>query len=371
MVAASTLVDNVECWTVSLALRRPVHFGALTYTSRDYAVVRVRDRDGTEGVAWGMTRGAPLAEAVLSLAPLVEGADPELGEGLWQRLYAASIPHGQRGVSLRALSLLDIALWDLRARRVGLPLWRLLGGARESVPVSVAGGYYRELRQPDDIVDELRGYVKRGFGHVKVPGGGWDAPAEERWIGLARDAVGPGVELAVDAHWSWQDVQSARSILTVWEGARLDWVEDPLWPEAVAAHAALRKRTSIPLAVGDEQSGRWAYQNLLLAEAADIWRVDVTTVGGFTEARRIAALAATWGIPLSTHVYPELHVHLAAADSTVLAVEYTDPEADIDLCHRFLSPAAEPEGGRLAAPAAPGLGVEVDWDRVKRSSPGG
>lgn len=360
------MVERVEAWTVSLALRRPVHFGALTYTTRDYTVVRLQDRDGAEGVAWGMTRGAPLTPAVHAMAPLVEGSDPDLTEATWQRLYAASIPYGQRGISMRALSLLDVALWDLRARRAGLPLWRLLGGARGSVPVSVGGGYYREQREPDDIAAELRGYVERGIDHIKVPGGGWTPREEGRWIERVREAVGDDVELAVDAHWSWQDVQSARAVLATWEGARLAWVEDPLWPEAAAAHAALRRATTIPLAVGDEQSGRWAYQNLLLSEAADIWRVDVTTVGGFTEARRIAALAATWGIPVSTHVYPEVHVHLAAAEPGVLAVEYTDPDADIDLCHRFLDPVAAPTDGHLDAPMGPGLGVTVDWDLVTR-----
>ena len=315
-----------------------------------------------------MTRGGPLLETAEPLARMVIGRDAGLPEAIWQDLYAATITYGQRGLSMRALSLLDIALWDLRARRSRLPLWQLLGGARRSVPASVGGGYFREQREPDDIRDELRGYVAEGIRIVKVPGGGWPPAREQAWIELAREAVGPGVELAVDAHWSWQDVRSAQAVLRRWEPAELAWVEDPLWPEAVAAQASLRRLTPVPLAIGDELSGRWAYQNLLLAEAADIWRIDVTTVGGFSEARRIAALAGTWGIPLSTHVYPELHIQLAAAEPGVLAVEYTDPAAGIDLCHQFLAPAARPRDGELSAPDGDGLGVSVDWDLVSARS---
>jgi L-alanine-DL-glutamate epimerase-like enolase superfamily enzyme len=361
-------ICELSAWTVSLPLARPVVFGSLRYDARDYTVVRIRDGAGGEGAAWGMARGAPLTETVAVLGRLVVGEDPCLTEALWQRMYGASIPFGQRGLALRALSLIDIALWDLRARRAGLPLWRLLGGARDSMLASVGGGYYREGRERDEISAELEGYVASGFRHVKIPGGGLPPEEEGSWVELAREAVGPGVELAVDAHWTWQDAHSAARVLKGWEPARLAWVEDPLPPEAAAAHATLRQNVSVPIAVGDEQSGRWAYQNLLLAGAADIWRLDVTTVGGFSEARRVAAIASTWGIPLSTHVYAELHVHLGAAEAGVMAVEYTDPAADIDLCHRFLDPIVTPREGMIAAPTAPGLGVEVDWELVQREA---
>jgi L-alanine-DL-glutamate epimerase-like enolase superfamily enzyme len=357
-------IRSIECWTICLPLTRPVVFGDLVYRTRDYSVLRLRDDDGVEGVGWGMTRGAPLTETVHAMAPLVDGADPEMSEQIWRRLYQASIPYGQRGISMRALSLFDIALWDMRSRRLGLPLWRLFGGARESLPVSVGGGYFREQREAADVAEELRGYVDAGFRHVKIPGGGWEAERERDWVSRARDAVGPEIELAVDAHWTWEDIEDARRVLNTWEDARLAWVEDPLWPEAVGAHATLRRVTRTPLAVGDEQSGRWAYENLLRAEAADIWRVDVTTVGGFTEARRIAAMAGAAGIPVSVHVYPELHVHLAASEPGVLAVEYTEPAQEIDLCHRFLDRPAAPRDGRLDVPTGPGLGVEIDWELV-------
>ena len=191
----------------------------------------------------------------------------------------------------------------------------LLGRRSDTVQAHVGGGYYRERRTLEDVAAELRGYVDAGFGLVKIPAGGLAPRDEEAWVTAAREAIGPDVDLAIDTHWTWSDVRSARRVLERLDDLRLDWVEDPLWPEALPAAAELRRHIRSPIAIGDELSGRWAYQQMLEPRAADIWRLDVTTVGGFTEARRILGLASAFGIPVSPHIYVELHVHLAASDA--------------------------------------------------------
>lgn len=359
-------IERIEAWTVRFPLRNPVVFGALSFIDRDYAIVRVTDDSGAQGIGYCLARNAPVTAAVGAIAPLVIGGDPGYPEQLWQTLYASTITHGQRGITLRALSLIDIAVWDVRARLVGWPLHKLLGGLRDEVDVGVGGGYYRERREAADIAEELRGYADRGFRLVKIPAGGLSPLEEERWVAAAREALGADVDLALDAHWTWRSVEDAVRVLQRLESFDLRWVEDPLWPEAVAAHAELRRRVRTPIAIGDEQSGRWAFQNLLLSDAADIWRVDVTCVGGFTELRKIGALAATWGIAISPHVYPELHVHAAATEDAILAIEYTDPAADIDLSYRFVTPCLEPHEGRARVPAGPGLGIDLDWEQIER-----
>lgn len=361
-------VGSVETWTLRLPLTTPVEFGSMRFTERDYAILRVRDEDGASGFAYCLGRGAGLASAASRLAAHVLGTRVGLSEQVWHTLYEATIPYGQRGVALRALSLIDIALWDLRARRARLPLYEMFGAFREEMDAWVGGGYHRGKRDPDDISEELGDYVKRGFPLVKVPGGGRDPASEEEWLAFVRDAVGSGVNVAVDAHWSWRDVWSARSVLGRWDEYGLAFVEDPLWPEAVHAAAELRRSVQTPIAIGDEQSGRWAYVNLREAGAADLWRVDATTVGGFTEFRRIAALASAWGVAISTHIYPELHVHVAAAEPAVAGVEYVDPQTEIDLAHRFISDPLEPAEGVLTAPTEPGLGFDLDWDMIESSA---
>ncbi|MEZ4596700.1 MAG: mandelate racemase/muconate lactonizing enzyme family protein [Chloroflexota bacterium] len=357
-------IETIETWILVEPLTHPVEFGNMRFASRDYAVVRITDGDGALGVAYGLARGAPVASMVASFGDAVVGRDPEDTERVWNELYARSITSGQRGVALRAISLIDIALWDLRARRAGQPVHGLLGRQASRVRASVGGGYFRERRSREEIAAELAGYVRDGFGIVKIPAGGMPAVDEERWVAMARDAVGPDVDLAIDTHWTWSDVRSARKVLERLEPFGLDWIEDPMWPEAIAAVAELRRHLRTPIAIGDELSGRWAYQQMLEPRAADIWRVDVTTVGGFTEARRVLGMASAWGIPISPHIYPELHVHLAAADASVMCVEYTTPESEIDLSHRFVHGTLSPDRGWFDAPTAPGLGIEVDFERV-------
>jgi L-alanine-DL-glutamate epimerase-like enolase superfamily enzyme len=361
-------IASLASWTVDEPLTHAVDFGNMRFTSRDYTIVQLTDTEGRTGVAYGLARGAPVAAMVASLAMGVIGREPEAGVAIWDELYARTITSGQRGVALRAISLIDIALWDLRARRAGLPLHALLGRRAERVAASVGGGYFRERRDREDIAAELAGYVAQGFGHVKIPAGGLPAREEEAWVAAAREAVGPDVDLAIDTHWTWSDVRSARRVLERLEDYRLDWIEDPLWPEALPAAAELRRHLRTPIAIGDELSGRWAYQQMLEPRAADVWRLDITTVGGYTEARRILSLAAAWGISVSPHIYVELHVHLAASDASVIGVEYVTPGSEIDLSHRFITRSLTPTSGWLDVPTEPGLGIELDLDRIRSTA---
>jgi L-alanine-DL-glutamate epimerase-like enolase superfamily enzyme len=361
-------IDRIEAWTVDEPLTHPVEFGNMRFTSRDFTVVRVSTTDGAEGVAYGLARGAPVARVVASIGGAAIGREPELSTAIWDDLYARTITSGQRGVALRAISLIDIALWDLRAKRAGVPVHGLLGRRSDTVAAHVGGGYYRERRTPDDVAAELRSYVEAGFDLVKIPAGGLAPREEEAWVSSAREAIGPDVGLAIDTHWTWSDVRSARRVLERLDDLHLEWVEDPLWPEALAAAAELRRHLRTPIAIGDELSGRWAYQQMLEPRASDIWRLDVTTVGGFTEARRILGLASAFGVSVSPHIYVELHVHLAASDAGVISVEYVTPESEIDLSHRFIGASLTPTEGRIAVPEGPGLGIELDFDRIRSSA---
>jgi L-alanine-DL-glutamate epimerase-like enolase superfamily enzyme len=361
-------IVKVEGWRLGIKLKRPVVLPSMTYDERDYAVVRLTDADGATGFAYGMSRSAPLIETVKALAPIVLGRDPWQTRGTWDALYAASIPYGQRGLALRAISLIDVAGWDLKARICGRPLHELMGSTRRSVPLSVGGGYYREHRPPDDVAAELRGYVDAGFKMIKIPAGGLSPAAEEKWVGAARAAIGNEAGLAVDTHWTWQTVESARQVLRRFEQFDLGWAEDPLWPEAIGEIAELGRLVAVPLGIGDELSGRWAYRDLAEARAAALWRVDAMTVGGITEFLRVLSLAETYGVPVSTHIYPEIHVHCAAASATVTWTEYVAPEADIDLSYRFIGRPLIPSGGEAVVPDGPGLGIELDWDLIVRTS---
>lgn len=356
-----TLIERVEAWTVRIPLTRPVELPSVTYLDRDYCIVRLTDDEGVDGFGYCLARNGPLAATVDSIAPMVLGTESHATSARWDAMYVGSIPFGQRGLALRALSLYDVASWDLNGRRAGMPVHALMGSSRTEIPVAVGGGYYRERRSDDDINDEMKSYVDRGFGLVKVPAGGADAAYEESWVDLVRSSVGDEIDLAIDAHWSWRDPNEAAAVLRRLDQFGLRWVEDPLWPECVPELAELRSIIMSPLAVGDELSGRWVYRDMAMIGAADIFRVDLMTVGGYTEFVRVAAIAESFGIPISTHIYPELHAHCAAAKEIVRWTEYVDPEAEIDMAYRFIDEPLEPHQGIAPAPIGAGLGFDLDW----------
>ena len=357
-------ITGVRVTTCRIPLSRPIVMGDIRFDAREYLLVEIQTDAGVVGTGFGMTRDAPLA-AILAraYAPRLIGADPLLGEALWTRLYDANLTLGQRGLAMRCLSAVDIALWDIKARVAGLPLWQLLGGARTSVPVMVAGGYPREGTTLDMLGAEVAAYAAAGFATVKIAAG--DLSADTERLTIARSAVGSSA-LAYDVHWAWQRLADVLPTVARWGDLDLAFIEDPFPSESPRLAAQLRDRTGISLALGEDVTGRFAYRDLLDQAPPDHLRIDATTAGGISEAVRICALAAAASIPVLPHIFPELHVHLAAGLPIVAAVEVTDPEREIDLFWRLLVEPARPERGQLAAPTGAGIGVTIDPEARRR-----
>jgi L-alanine-DL-glutamate epimerase-like enolase superfamily enzyme len=289
-------------------------------------------------------------------------------EAIWQRLYNANLTIGQRGLFMRCLSAVDIALWDIKAQVAGLPLWRLIGGDRERVLASVAGGYPRAGVTLDNLGEEIDGYAAEGYRWIKIAAGVIEDDTER--LRVAADAIGGRGLLAYDAHWAWRDVPSVLPTVQRWRDFDLAFIEDPYPSELLRPAAVLRERSGIPLALGEDTTGRYAYRDLIDQVAPDYLRVDATTTGGISEALKICALAATESIPVLPHIFPEVHIHLAAALPTIMAVEVTDPAREIDLAWQLLTNPMRPVNGWLSAPEAPGLGIELDRSAVERFSVG-
>jgi L-alanine-DL-glutamate epimerase-like enolase superfamily enzyme len=151
----------------------------------------------------------------------------------------------------------------------------------------------------------------------------------------------------------------------LWRPYHLTWIEDPFPAEDVRRAAEFRHRTHLPLAIGDEQHGRWAFRELILHDAVDYLRLDATTIGGISEFARVAALAAAWAIPIGTHIYHNMHIHCAAAFAHTFAVEYCDQDQGIDCTPRLLTRDLLPDDGSLQVPQEPGLGIELDLQAVR------
>lgn len=355
-------IDAIRATTVDVPLARPIVMGAIRYDSREYVIVEASSDDGLVGIGFGMSRDAPVAAVVeRNIAPLLIGQDPRDTERLWQRAYDANLIIGQRGIFMRALSLVDIALWDLKGKRLGAPLWRLLGGYRDRVPAQVAGAYPADGVSLQDLSNEIADYAARGFRYIKVAAGTPDEDIAR--LRAARQAA-PDQVLIYDVHWAWRRYLDVLPLVRGWTGFAPDLIEDPFPMDLGSQVSRLRQETGIPLALGEDHVGRWAFRDLLDSGMADVLRVDATTVGGISEVVKVIAMASAHGLPVSPHVFPEIHVHLGAAFENVQVVEMSDPTRGYEALYRIFSSWVQLDGGDIVAPKGPGLGVDIDWEAV-------
>jgi L-alanine-DL-glutamate epimerase-like enolase superfamily enzyme len=359
------IVTGIRVVTCDVPLPRPIVMGELRFESREYVVVVIETDAGISGIGFGMTRNAPVGTIIArNVAPLVLGEDPLLVEALWERIYYQNLTIGGQGIFMRALSAVDIALWDIKGQVAGLPIWQLLGGVKERVPVSVAGGYPLEGRDDDDLAAEMDDYAARGFGTVKIAAG--ELATDTRRIQVAADALSGRARLAYDAHWAWRTLIDVVPTVRGWAELGIAFVEDPFAPELSFLAPGLRAATGLALALGEDAIGRWAFDRLMTETAPDLLRIDATTMGGLSEAAKVCALASIRARPVIPHVFPEVHIHLAAAFPIVAAVELTLPEYEIEGLYRLFREWVTIEAGHVVAPTAPGLGFVLDSAAVDR-----
>ena len=365
-------VTGLTAATVVIPLRNPTSIAARTMTERHYTLVRVATDAGVEGLGFcycGNAAGWLVTGAVRDLlARHVVGHDAHHTEAIWDAMYADALLAGRRGAVLRAMSAIDIALWDAKAKAAELPLYRYLGAARsDTVPAYASGGYYLPGKSEQDLAAECARYVEAGFPAVKIKVGRVDARTDAARIAAVRAAVGDQVELFADANNAWYDAASAIRAIRRWEEHDLGWVEEPNPPDELAAHAAVAAAVEPPVATGEIHQTRWDFQQILDLGAAAIVQPDAAVCGGVTEFRRIAALAAGQGITVAPHWLADLHVHLVAATPNATWVEYfTDTEV-LNLMEIFRT-RLEVRGGALVLPQEPGLGIVLDDAAVERFS---
>jgi L-alanine-DL-glutamate epimerase-like enolase superfamily enzyme len=347
-------------------------FATRTVRERHYLLVKVRGDDGVEGIGFcyaGSAAGALGTVAVRDLlAPVLIGEDPYRVEGLWDAMYRESVLQGRAGTVMRALSALDIAIWDRNARAAGLSLARFLGGhARETVPAYASGGYYLDGKTPEMLGEELAGYADQGFTAVKMKVGRLSPEEEEGRIAAAREVLDPEVLLMLDANNAWRDLPTALEFVRRYEPYDPYWIEEPFSVDDIDNHARLAENTAVTVATGEIEAGRWRFQQLLEKDAAGILQPDAAVCGGVTEFRRIAAMAAGFGVSVCPHWFHDLHVHLAAALPNAPFVEYF-PDDQVLNFRRLIDRQLEFRGGDLVVPTDPGLGFGFDEAAIAKTA---
>jgi L-alanine-DL-glutamate epimerase-like enolase superfamily enzyme len=362
-------IESISVATARVPLDVVTSFATRTVSARDYGLVKVR-AGGVDGIGFcyaGSSGGTLVAHAVENLlAPILLGRDSLLVEGLWQRMFEETVLHGRAGSVMRAISILDCALWDLNARTAKLPLYKYLGAAVErTVPAYASGGYYLDGKTPKKLGQEMAGYVKAGFRAVKMKVGRLSPKEEEARVRAAREAIGPEVELMLDCNNAWRDLPTAMRYVERFELYDPYWIEEPFFPDDIENHARLAKLTRVTVATGEIGTGRWHFKEILDKGAAQILQTDALVCGGVSEWRKIAATAASYGVTVCPHWFHDLHAHLVAATPNARYVEFF-PDDQVLNFRRLIDRQLKVEGGALVLPTSPGLGFGFDERAVSR-----
>jgi D-arabinonate dehydratase len=366
-------IVDIETRIVVVPLPRPVAWSNVRVTHREFLFVWLRTEGGAEGMGFTVGSrfpgGARVIRAVVDevLRPVLAGSDPAEIERLWEECYFRGLLLGTRGALMRALSAVDIALWDLQAKRSDQRLCDLLGRYRETVPAYASGGYYYDddpERDLELLEEEIHRHVALGFRDVKIKVGRRDWREEIRRVERVLAAAGPGARVAVDANHAWRDVASAVNDLRAIDDLGLWWIEEPFLPDQIEPAAQLAKKLTTPLATGEIEAGRWAFRAIESAGAAAIFQTDATVAGGVSEWLKIAGFAAACDLPLAPHWVPYVHVQLGAASPAVLTVEYFDEATGVLGFDALLARPLEVRDGAIAVPPGPGHGIELDMEAI-------
>jgi D-arabinonate dehydratase len=353
-------ICRVGALAISIPLRAAVSDAVRYITHRDHLIVRISTGDGQEGS--GFTLGYDSSKAMVSLVetiyrPILEGADAFESEHLWAEMYRSSIQAGRRGAALRAMSAIDIALWDLRGKVTGLPVMQLIGVNSTKLRCYATGGYYREGQTIDGLIREMQGYIDQGFSAVKLKVGKLGAREDAQRLRAVRQALGDEVEILLDANGGWPDAPTAISAMRRLEEYRPYWIEEPVRADNLAAMARIAEALEVPVATGELESTRWAFAELLERKAADILQPDATVVGGVGEWLKVAHMAAAFDVPVAPHYNWDIHTQLLATIPNGLFIEYFVRGSDVKVFDEVLANPICPRQGYIRPRTEPGFGL--------------
>lgn len=356
------VITGLEARAYAKPYERPISNGLYTYVNTEIVTVELFTDEGISGIGW--THGNNIVlETIRALRLLVVGENPFRVERIWNKMYLPKV-FGRKGLTTRAISAVDIALWDLMGKATGHSVSELLGGFREEVPAYMAGGYYVDTTDDEGALrDEVQAKLDRGARAIKMKVGRLGIREDIRRVELVRSVIGDDVDLLVDANNAYR-LADAQRMARELERLGCYWFEEPLHPDALRGASELARSVDIPIAAGENEYTRWGFRDLIHAGAADIINPDAQVLGGITEWRKVAAYASAHHIPVAPHGDQEIHVHLVAAVDNGLIVEYYDKGLNT-LQDLLIHSDLVFVNGNVRPPSGPGLGVELDYEAAE------
>ena len=381
----------VDIRTIPLSYRCDPPYGSAggMQARRGGLLVEIETDDRVSGIGEAGVGGGATASVIDKvLRPMLIGEDALLIEGLWQKMFARTRQFGRRGIVMNAISGIDIALWDIAGKVARLPLYRLLGGCRERVEAYASGGFYQQGKSVEDLAGEAESYRARGFRGMKMKigrnpstqthlrhlvdhAGLCEVEPEEdiARVAAVRRALGPRAKLMVDVNCAWSPavaIEMGRAL----EPHKLYWIEEPVATDDIGGSAMVADALATPIAGYETEIGLDGFRELITRNAVDIVQPDIAWSGGFSECRRIAAVAQAHHRMVAPHAFASAvtlaaSLHFIASISNGLVLEFDqNPNG---LRDELLKEPIRIDGdGMIRLPERPGLGIELDPKAVER-----
>jgi len=283
-------------------------------------------------------------------------------ERLWDRMYRHNRKSIAKGIYIKAMGSLDVAIWDIIGQALELPVHRILGTFRTRIPVYAAGGYYAEGKGVSDLVSEMEGYVDEGFTVVKMKVGGASLREDVDRVAAVRKALGDDIGIMLDANNGFKAYEAIRLGRAV-EQYHPYWFEEPVMPDDFEGAAEVRRALDVPIVAGENEFTRWGARDLLTAGSADILNLDVVKAGGITEYRKIAALASAFHVPVAPHGTVHMSMQtMASVDNGLIMEVYPSARSHFNPS----LPSVPVADGHTVVSERPGLGLEFDEEMIRK-----
>jgi len=366
-------IDDVGATILTCEYPEPLITALCVEPTRSAILVRVRTDDGLTGIGesacFGGGEHTVRTMIETELKPLLVGEDPLYIEKLWTKMFTRTFQHGRRGVTMCAMSGVDIALWDIMGKVAGLPLHKLLGASCDKVRGYASAGFYSASRTVKRLAQEMASYRDEGFTAMKMKVAGAPLDDDVERVRAVREAIGPDALLLIDAN-NGLTPEGAIRMARRMEAFEIFWFEEPVPTDDIEGSAKVAAALDMAVAGYETASGRFEYRELIERRAVDIVQPDAVWCGGISEVRKIAAMASAHNLLCVPHTYSTAlaiatNSHVIASISNGMMIEvdrHENPLRD----ELLVEPIKLDKEGYVHVPQKPGLGVEIDPKALKK-----
>ena len=347
---------------VEIPFEKPIQTAIHNIRSLGFVLLKLETDEGLVGESFLFTlnglRLKVFNEMLKGFSHHVEGCDPNYVEAIWESIWNEISPTGHKGLNISALSAIDTACWDLLGKSANKPLHHIFGACRDKIKTYASGGLWLSYNT-DELIREAQSFLDQGFKGMKIRVGHQNIHTDVERVRCIREAVGPGIELMVDANQSFTPKQAIK-LGRLLEEFDLIWLEEPVAAHNLVGHSEVRSRLDIPIASGETEYTRYGMRSYIEAKACDILMPDLQRIGGLSEMRKTAALAAAFNMPFSTHIFLEHSLSIAGSAANCISVEHmpwNEPLFNEEILIK---------DGMIEIPQRPGCGFSFNEESIKR-----